>query len=151
MKSVIAIIALCASVAASAQSNPFELKPGVAPSNGAELTSSDIRVEAIRGGTAQIALASPKCKPNEMCAPNAIVHLAFPLGGCLDTLGPVSYSIKVVNGSKVVSVSAVRIVSKKSQNARCFVQPIGRARINAGIVISADQVSVEFLEEAALK
>lgn len=62
--------------------------------------------------------------PDNTCVINGtVVSVELPLGGCLDRLGPVTYTAEQVGNTIVINMTAIRIANKKSLAAFCVKEP----------------------------
>jgi hypothetical protein len=83
----------------------------------------------------------------------SLLEVVLPLGGCLDQLGPVTYtSHNNGDGKTTILLSATRIEMKGSQLARCNRQPTAAIRIPLGLgFANADNYEVEMLTAGVYK
>lgn len=89
----------------------------------------------------------PNCPKPAMCEPAAILTVKFTLSGCMDKLGPVTFSHVgyTADGKKKILVTAYNINNEASTYTKCFRAPIGVAKQVIGIgFLGTDSVEVEF-------
>lgn len=89
----------------------------------------------------------PNCPKPAMCEPAAILTIKFTLNGCMDKLGPVTFSHVgyTADGKKKIVVTAYNINNEASTYTKCFRAPVGVAKQVIGMgFLSNDSVAVEF-------
>lgn len=80
--------------------------------------------------TQEVRLASaevlyPHCLPNERCRPVTKVTAFVSLGGCVDQLGPVFYSVQTDDSNEVrIEAIATVLRNKESETVRCYAAPV---------------------------
>lgn len=85
--------------------------------------------------------------PDYDCIVNGtIITVELPLGGCLDRLGPVTYTVEQRGNQLAVEMTAIRIVNKKSLAAFCVKEPTEFVEITLPNMYGF--ASVELLEAA---
>ncbi len=85
---------------------------------------------AVEGQVERIVMDFGNCPPNAMCQPAFVAEVNFPLGGCVDSLGPVTVQFDSKDdGTTDVYVTAIAVANKMSELTRCIRQPVARERI----------------------
>lgn len=92
----------------------------------------------------QVTSVEPLCPQGMTCfVDGTSVNLSIPLGGCLDTLAPLTYEA-TVNGNFIdLYVSAIRVTNRRSMVAFCTAEPIAHETIQLPNLFG--QVRVHFL------
>lgn len=85
------------------------------------LVENDIAIETIKHG--EIIHQEMMCEDNTCFVNGTRVRLKLTLGGCLDRLGPVSYTASQKGGIIELNVSAYNIANSDSFAAFCFAMP----------------------------
>jgi hypothetical protein len=91
-------------------------RPGVI-----RLIENDIAIEPIT--QAEVVHQEMMCEDNTCFVNGTRVHIKLTLGGCLDRLGPVSYTASQKGGHIKLNVSAYNIANSDSFAAFCFAMP----------------------------
>jgi hypothetical protein len=66
----------------------------------------------------------PLCPEGALCLINGTqLNVELPLGGCLDRLGPVTYTLERKENKTIVNIMAIRIINEESNVAFCVREP----------------------------
>ncbi len=90
----------------------------------------------------------PRCPPGAMCAPVSFAELTFGLGGCLDSLGPVTVQQSRTRGGKItLTVTAFNLNNPSSMGRMC-IRPTASVQVTLGVgFINERQVEVRSAQE----
>lgn len=106
------------------------------------LIENDIALETITEG--EVVSTRPLCPEEGTCVVDGtIVTLKLPLGGCLDRLGPVTYTAEQEDGFIFLHLSAYNIANSDSFAAFCFKMP--EAIVEIQLINMYGHVQLDFL------
>lgn len=100
----------------------------------------------------QVVVPKPgKVPPGAQVEIMSVLQIVLPLNGCLDRLGPVTYTTENAgNGKLLVFLSATNIGTRGSASAKCFVAPTASVSIPLGFgIISKENVEIKLLTSSA--
>lgn len=105
------------------------------------LIENDIALEVITEG--EVTQTRPLCPEEGTCiVDGTIVTVKLPLGGCLDRLGPVTYTVEQEEGFIFLHLSAYNIANSDSFAAFCFKMP--EATVDIQLINIYGQVQIDF-------
>ncbi len=113
------------------------------------LKEGDKALTLLTEGKVTVESYMPKCPKPAMCEAAAILKIQFTLGGCMDTLGPVTinYVGQTAEGKMKYVVTAYEVNNVASTYTKCIRAPLGIATKVIGMgFLGNDSVEVEFAE-----